>query len=657
VKVLVNKKPLIIAILFLLFTCLGENHAFAISQTKLTATDGAAGDDFGRSVSINTEIVVVGARNDDDSGDFSGSAYVFKYNGATWVEEAKLTASDAAEGDGFGCSVSISGETVVVGANGDDDAGNNSGSAYVFNYNGATWVEEAKLTASDAAEGDGFGFPVSISGETVVVGAYFDDDAGNNSGSAYVFKYNGATWVEEAKLTASDAAANDYFGLSVSISSETVVVGAYENDDAGNGSGSAYVFKYNGATWVEETKLTASDAAAYDSFGISVSNSGETVVVGANGDDDAGNGSGSVYVFRYNGTSWVEEAKLTASDAAAGDVFGTSVSIGDEIMTVGADFDDNAGYDSGSAYVFKYNGTSWVEEAKLTASDAAAGDWFGHSVSISGETVVVGAYGDDNAGSRSGSAYVFMMPPSLTADFGPSGLYTYDGATWDRINSLDPAGLGAYASKLVANFPGLGLHEYDGTDWKRINTNDGAENMAAAGSNLYVDFGTVGLYRYNGSSWGRIVRRDASALASFDGKLAVTFPGRGLYVYDGGWSRITNNDTAQTMIGLGSMLYVEFSNGLWEYNGSSFSRLTRWEVSSLATYDGKLAVNFPGRGLYEYDGSWSRITKNDTAEGMCGVGTSLYVDFGAIGLYRYDGSNFQRVSTSDCEDMVAAELP
>jgi hypothetical protein len=181
--------------------------------------------------------------------------------------------------------------------------------------------------------------------------------------------------------------------------------------------------------------------------------------------------------------------------------------------------------------------------------------------------------------------------------------------------------------------------------------------MVAVGSILCVDFGTAGLYTYDGSSWSRIVRMDASALASFDGKLAVNFPGRGLYTYDGGWIRITKNDTAQTMIGLGSMLYVEFANGLWAYNGTSFRRLTRWEVSSLATYDNKLAVNFPGHGLYEYDGSWSRINKNDTAQGMCGVGSILYVDFGATGLYRYDGSSFQRVSTNDCEDMVAAELP
>ncbi|MGD8435886.1 MAG: M4 family metallopeptidase, partial [Syntrophobacterales bacterium] len=144
----------------------------------------------------------------------------------------------------------------------------------------------------------------------------------------------------------------------------------------------------------------------------------------------------------------------------------------------------------------------------------------------------------------------------LAADFGSPGLYTYDGTTWNRINSNNPAVLGAYSGKVVANFPGMGLYEYDGTSWKRINTNTGAQDMVAVGDTLYVDFGTAGLYQYNGSSWSRIVRMDASVLASFDGKLAVNFPGRGLYTYDGGWSRIARNDTAETMIGLGSLLYV-----------------------------------------------------------------------------------------------------
>ena len=380
--------------------------ATSVEETaKLTASDGPDGHQFGISVSVAGDTAVVGANGDDDAGTASGSAYTFRYNGAAWVEEAKLTASDAAAGDGFGISVSVAGDTAVVGARFDDDAGIASGSAYVFRYNGAAWVEEAKLTASDAAAGDGFGASVAVADDIVVVGAGSNTDAGTRSGSAYVFRYNGAAWVEEAKLTASDAAAEDLFGVSVAVADKTAVVGAFGNDDNGSLSGSAYIFRYNGAAWVEEAKLTASDAAAGDHFGISVAvaalnvltGAGETAVVGAFGDDDSGSVSGSAYIFRYNGAAWVEEAKLTASDAAAEDQFGVSVAVADETAVVGADLDDDNGSFSGSAYIFRYNGAAWVEEAKLTASDAAAGDQFGVSVAVSGDTTLVGAFlAEDN---------------------------------------------------------------------------------------------------------------------------------------------------------------------------------------------------------------------------------------------------------------------
>ncbi len=219
-------------------------------------------------------------------------------------EIAKLVASDAAALDEFGLSVSISGDTAIVGALRDDDVPNDSGSAYVFQKVAGTWTQVAKLTASDAAAGDHFGESVSISDDTAIVGAHFDDDVPNDSGSAYVFVKPGGGWsgslTEDAKLTASDAAADDRFGLSVSISGDTAIVGALLDDDVPSGSGSAYVFVKPGGGWAdanEDAKLTASDAAALDAFGHSVSISGDTAIVGANGDDDGGESSGSAYVF------------------------------------------------------------------------------------------------------------------------------------------------------------------------------------------------------------------------------------------------------------------------------------------------------------------------------------------------------------------------
>jgi len=379
-----------------------------IEQSKLTASDAAGGDNFGHSVSISGDVALIGAPQDDDAGDLSGSAYVFRWDGASWIQESKLTASDAAAYEFFGYSVSISGSVAVIGAPFSDGAGSESGSAYVFRWNGSTWSQEAKLTASDAAAGDRFGYSVSISGDVALIGAYLDDDAGSKSGSAYVFRWDGATWSQEAKLTASDAAAFDEFGQSVSINGNVAVIGAYLDGDAGLYSGSAYVFRWNGASWLQEAKLTASDAAAGDNFGWSVSTSGDEAVIGAHRDGHAGSLSGSAYVFRWNGASWLQEVKLTASDAGVGDEFGYSVSISGSVAVIGANGDDDGGDRSGSAYVFRWDGAGWLQESKLTASDAAALDAFGGSVSISGDVAVIGAYLDDDGGGESGSAYVFQ---------------------------------------------------------------------------------------------------------------------------------------------------------------------------------------------------------------------------------------------------------
>jgi hypothetical protein len=227
----------------------------------LTASDREADDYFADSVSVSGDRAIIGAPNDDDLGMDSGSAYVFRTDGMTWGQEAKLTASDGAEWDCFGGAVGIDGSYAVAGAVNDDDKGQNSGSAYVFFHNGAAWAQQAKLTASDGAGGDCFGWAVDISGDCVIVGAIYDDDSGLNSGAAYIFRRSGTVWVQEAKLRASDGAAEDYFGWSVSLDGNYAVVGAPGDDDHGDFSGSAYVFYCIGGAWVQQAKLTASDGS------------------------------------------------------------------------------------------------------------------------------------------------------------------------------------------------------------------------------------------------------------------------------------------------------------------------------------------------------------------------------------------------------------
>jgi len=407
--------------------------AALLEEAKLLASDGAEDDLFGWSVSNDGRAMVVGANGD---GSNSGSAYVFRYDpegSGRWVEEAKLLASDGAFGDQFGVSVSIDGDAIVVGAFEDNDNGVDSGSAYVFRYDGSDWVEEAKLLAPDGAEDDSFGWSVSIDRDAIVVGAYLDDDNGSNSGSVYVFRYDGFGWVEEAKLLTSDGTAYDFSGSSVSIDGDTIVVGAYGDDDNGLYSGSAYVFRYNGVEWVEEAKLLAFDGAAWDFFSWSVSIDGDAIVVGARLDEDNGSKSGSVYVFRYDGFGWVEEAKLLASDGAAGDYFGTSVSIDGDAIVVKALYDTVNGRGSGSAYVFRYNGSDWVQEAKLLASDGAFDDYYGRSVSIDGDAIVVGSKYDNKYGTGSGLAYFERLVwPTLSVE--PETLMAGELVTFDVVN-------------------------------------------------------------------------------------------------------------------------------------------------------------------------------------------------------------------------------
>ncbi len=395
---------------------------------KLTASDKAPDDLFGVSVSHFGDRTIVGAHLDDcPAGIDCGSAYVYRYDGTTWVHEQKLTACDAAESDAFGVSVSLSGYRAIVGAYHDDcSAGSHCGSAYVYRYNGTTWVQEQRLAASDAAQDDWFAYSVSLSGDRAIVGADGDDcPVGYNCGSAYVYRHDGAVWVQEQKLTASDAAAYDHFGRSVFLSGDRAIVGAYEDDCAAGtpACGSAYVYHYVGTTWVQEQKLTASDAEWRDHFGISVSLSADTAIVGASWDNcPAGILCGSAYVYRYNGTTWVQEQKLTASDEAEFDRFGVSVSVSGDMAIVGADADrcPAGGLYCGSVSIYRYDGTTWIEDRKLTASDAGRSAQFGVSVSLSGDKALVGAFADDcPAGSNCGAAYVFALD---SPDCQPNGV-------------------------------------------------------------------------------------------------------------------------------------------------------------------------------------------------------------------------------------------
>ena len=324
----------------------------------------------------------------------------------------KLLAADGAINDVFGGSVAISGDRAIVGAWGDDDNGDRSGAAYVFERAaGGRWREVAKLAPVDGAAVDFFGFSVAILGDRAIVGAHRNDGNGRNSGAAYVFeRAAGGTWSEVVKLIAADAVAFDQFGVSVALSGDRAIVGALANRGNKFKSGSAYVFeRAAGGGWSQVAKLTAADGAALDDFGNSVALSGDRAIVGAYLDYDNGSRSGSAYVFeRAAGGGWSEVAKLTAADGADRDYFGGSVALSGDRAIVGVSGDDDNGFSSGSAYVFeRAAGGTWSEVAKLIAADGKDGDQFGASVALSGDQAIVGAVGDDNDDINTGSAYMF----------------------------------------------------------------------------------------------------------------------------------------------------------------------------------------------------------------------------------------------------------
>lgn len=466
-------------------------------QAYFKASNTGTGDLFGSSVAIDGDTIVVGALDEDsnatgvngnqadNSADNAGAVYVFVRSGTAWIQQAYLKASNTNAGDLFGRAVAISGDTIVVGADGEDSNatginGNqvdnsltNSGAAYVFVRTGTTWSQQAYLKASNTGELDFFGLSVSISGDTIVVGAMGEDSSadginGNQAdnsaigaGAAYVFVRTGTTWSQQAYVKASNSEGGDNFANSVSISGNTFVAGANLEDsnavgingnqanNSVNGAGAAYVFVRSGTTWSQQAYVKASNTGTADQFGASVAISGDTMVVGAfseasnatgvNGNqaDNSAPSAGAAYVFVRSGTTWSQQAYLKASNTDASDSFGREVAISGDIVVatatgeasnatgVNGDQANDSALSAGAAYVFGRSGTTWSQLAYLKASNTASSDSFGGSVAVSGGTVVVGATGEDsnangvngvqasNSASDSGAAYLFYIPPSM----------------------------------------------------------------------------------------------------------------------------------------------------------------------------------------------------------------------------------------------------
>lgn len=540
-------------------------------QAYVKASNTGENDFFGYSVAVSVNTMVVGAYEEDsnatgvngtqnnNSAVDSGAAYIFVRTGTNWTQQAYLKGSNTGAGDYFGYSVAISGDTVVIGApfedsnatgtNGNQSNNNasDSGAAYVFVRNGTTWSQQAYLKASNTGPGDAFGAAVSISGNTVVIGAAEDSDATGingdqsndnapDSGAAYVFVRSGTTWSQQAYLKASNAEANDRFGGgrglyfaplagAVAVSGDTIVVGAFgESSNAtgvnGNQSdnslllaGAAYVFVRSGTNWSQQAYLKASNTSAGQTglgsfFGYSLSLSGDTLAVASPAESSSATGvngnqsnidaphSGAAFIFVHNGTNWSQQAYLKASNTESdffmgpGDAFGYTVAVSGDTVLVGTPIEDsnatgingnqsnNSAGQSGAAYAFVRNGTNWSQQAYLKASNTGGGDGFGYSVAVSGDTMVSGALGESRSGTGvngnqlsccvfgSGAAYVFVglgFGPTLaiTAD-GTSGYFLrfagHAGFTYRLLRA--PSVTGPWSSIATNTAPASGLVEF-----------------------------------------------------------------------------------------------------------------------------------------------------------------------------------------------------
>jgi hypothetical protein len=608
-------------------------------EAYIKAPNGGLSDGFGATVFINLDTVVAGATGEDsnettitngttassnNSASSSGAVYVFKRTGTAWAQEAYLKASNSETFDSFGASVSIHRDTLAVGASGEDsnqttitngttassdNLASDAGAVYVFKRTGTTWAQEAYLKSPNAEAADIFGKSVSISDDTIVVGAYDEDsnqititndttassdNSTSSAGAAYVFKRTGTTWSQQAYLKAPNAEADDRFGYATALSSDTIVIGAYQEDSSQttitNGTtassdnsaadaGAAYVFTRSvAAIWQSQASVTPSNGAPGSSYGASSAISGDTLVVGAGGEDSnqttITNGttsssdisalnSGAAYVYKRTGTTWVQEAYLKASNAEAYDGFG-GVAIDRDTIVVGATGEDsnqltitngtsassdNSNTNSGAAYVFKRTGTSWAQEAYLKASNNITNGYSFGTVAISGDTIVVGSYGE-----RSNQTTITNgTSSSFDGSIGGAGaayVYTRSGTTWAQqayLKAPNPDWIDYYGMTVAIHGDTIAI----GAILEDSNSTTITNGTTASSDNSVVESGAVYIYKRTGTNWAQqafIKSSNSEANDNFGSSLAIHLDTLvvGATGEDSNQTTITNGTTASS---------------------------------------------------------------------------------------------------------------
>ena len=372
---------------------------------KITASNASEFDWFGFGLAATEDVIVVAARGDANQETAARNAYIFEKVNGLWTESAILAADQDDAPDRFGRSVAVDGATILVGDTQFDLTG--MGAVYFFEKQGEVWEHADVFTG---VQNTAFGISSAISGNTAMVGASAAQFNGVFSGVVFVYERVSGIWVSAGKLSPPDGNDFDQFGVSVGLSGNIAVIGAFRGEVDEIETGTAYIYERIDGVWTFVTKIMADDRAESDMFGHDVAISGEIVVIGADSHDDLGSLSGAAYLFEKVEGVWTQTKKLLADDGMSTDLFGSSVGVSGQTVVVGARQDDDQGSASGSGYVFRKLSGVWTQTAKLLASDGARIDFFGKSMVIGGGTIVVGASGNDDVADRSGSAYIFNLP-------------------------------------------------------------------------------------------------------------------------------------------------------------------------------------------------------------------------------------------------------
>ncbi|MEM7582229.1 MAG: hypothetical protein AAF560_02525 [Acidobacteriota bacterium] len=387
---------------------------------KILPADPSTNQFFGLDVDLEGSVMVVGALGESSTAQNAGSAYIFERVADEWIEQIKLEEDPPVSLNLFGNAVATDGVTIAVGALGDATMGALSGAVSIYRRDAGEWSFQQRLFASNSRVLGEFGDALAIEGETLIAGAPGDnsacpDDLQCLAGAIYVFEEVAGAWSELIKLVPSDVVHLDAFGTSVAFDGTTIVGGAPNHA----GHGAVYVFEQVGGVWTETQKLVADDAAPGDIFGSSIALRGSTIVVGARNDDDAGEDSGSAYVFEQIGGSWTQSQKLAAFAGAAGENFGAGIAFAGDTLAIGASRDSHSGIGAaGSVVLFRRVGATWVETKKLVAADPRSGHTFGDVVASDGAELAIGVWGDDDGGEGAGAVY---LGGSIFADGFESG--------------------------------------------------------------------------------------------------------------------------------------------------------------------------------------------------------------------------------------------